>query len=383
MSEHESIAQSWLRYVYYWLNRFEKENVLSDPANLLLIKLENKRKESDSKEVWGAINDLKRLSEKSDSKEAAEIKLCCGMVAADMKDFHDALRLFTEASSKYASFKHQHAIAQWMIGCAQWLLPKREVDAINSWRTSLRIFESLCNHNKGDKENYKWYDEKCKEMQEALHIAAEEYKIPPLPESAAEWNKPDNLATKTSQLKYKTALETSSNGQNFSGEHDDSFSRGRLKTIPVFDHIAAGDFDASGVLAQPVAHVETDRILIEDIPHRVHSLTNAQVVNLPGSQEHFVLKVSGNSMNQSKPVPIEDGDYVLMRRQAVPDNGNLVAAEIVREDTQATLKRYRFLNGQHILQPESNDPAFQDRILMKNEFFIRGVGLAVFKKMRR
>jgi hypothetical protein len=383
MSEYELVAQSWLRYAYSWLNCFEKNGTLSDPANLLLARLENKRRENDSKSVWDIINDLKRLSDKSDDKESAEIKLRCGLIAAEMDNFHNALRLFSEASSKYTSFKHHRAVALWMIGCVQWLLPKREVDAINSWRTSMKGFESLRDHNKITKNDYEWYENRCDEMRNALHVAAETYKIPPLPENTVEWSKNDDSINSLSLSKIldKTLKESSPIAQTDSSVKDESFSWGRLRLIPVYGQIAAGDFGASGVLAQPASRLEINQVLIEDVPYRIHSLVGGQVINLPSPQEHFVLKVSGNSMNLARPMPIENNDYVLMRRQAAADNGNIVAAEIIHEDPKATLKRYRFQAGQYVLQPESADLNFKEQILMKNDFFIRGIALAVLKKL--
>ena len=85
---------------------------------------------------------------------------------------------------------------------------------------------------------------------------------------------------------------------------------------------------------------------------------------------------------------IEDGDYVLLAEQETAEENDIVVAEIEDDaDSLATLKRYRVgygvARGKILLEPESNNPAFQTPFEFTAgaapQVYIRGVALAVFK----
>ena len=97
-------------------------------------------------------------------------------------------------------------------------------------------------------------------------------------------------------------------------------------------------------------------------------------------------------MNLASPEIIENGDYVIMREQYTADNGDIVAALIVKDHGEnerlATLKRYKRKDGKILLQPESDDPDFKKPVYIHrefdekiNEFQIRGVAIAVLKEI--
>jgi repressor LexA len=70
-----------------------------------------------------------------------------------------------------------------------------------------------------------------------------------------------------------------------------------------------------------------------------------------GSGEHFALRVSGDSMTGAG---IEDGDLVLVRRQADCDDGDIVAAiQPGPAEEEATVKRLRRTDGRVVLVPEN------------------------------
>lgn len=71
---------------------------------------------------------------------------------------------------------------------------------------------------------------------------------------------------------------------------------------------------------------------------------------LTGEGELFMLKVSGDSMVDAA---ICDGDWVVVRRQASCDNGDIVAALL---DDEATVKTFRRKDGQVWLMP--HNPAY-------------------------
>lgn len=98
-------------------------------------------------------------------------------------------------------------------------------------------------------------------------------------------------------------------------------------TLPVVGTIAAG---------QPILAEEswTDKIVISE--------------NFFMGNNLFVLKVQGDSMIE---VGIYDGDFVVISKQSVANNGEIVACLI---DNEATVKRFYKENGFFRLQPENS-----------------------------
>jgi len=68
------------------------------------------------------------------------------------------------------------------------------------------------------------------------------------------------------------------------------------------------------------------------------------------SDDTFALKVTGNSMLDDD---IRDGDYVICRRSAVANNGQLVVAIVDKEN--ATLKKFYKEKSRARLQPANDD----------------------------
>lgn len=108
-------------------------------------------------------------------------------------------------------------------------------------------------------------------------------------------------------------------------------------TLPVIGEIAAG---------QPILAEESllDKIVISE--------------NFFMGSNLFVLKVKGESMID---VGIFDGDFVVISKQSVANNGEIVACLI---DNDATVKRFYKENGFFRLQPEnaSMRPIYTDHV---------------------
>ena len=98
-------------------------------------------------------------------------------------------------------------------------------------------------------------------------------------------------------------------------------------SVPVVGEIAAG---------QPILAEESlmDKIVISE--------------NFFVGSNLFALKVKGNSMID---VGIFDGDFVIISKQSVANNGEIVACLI---DNEATVKRFYKENGYFRLQPENS-----------------------------
>ncbi|MFY9262476.1 MAG: transcriptional repressor LexA [Actinomycetaceae bacterium] len=105
---------------------------------------------------------------------------------------------------------------------------------------------------------------------------------------------------------------------------------GQTVNVPLVGRIAAG----GPILAEQ---------MIEDVFPLPRQLT--------GTGELFMLKVSGDSMIDAA---ICDGDWVVVRRQPVADNGQIVAAMI---DDEATVKVFSRMQGHTWLLPRNSDYA--------------------------
>ena len=110
---------------------------------------------------------------------------------------------------------------------------------------------------------------------------------------------------------------------------DDSFnlSRREIVNVPIVGTVAAG---------QPILATENiesySPLLSEEVP----------------SGETFMLRVKGDSMIN---VGIFDGDQILIKKQPVAENGDIIVALI---DDSATVKTYYKENGHFRLQPEND-----------------------------
>jgi repressor LexA len=101
-------------------------------------------------------------------------------------------------------------------------------------------------------------------------------------------------------------------------------------TVPVLGRIAAG----APVLAEE--HVE-DHVAVD--------------AGLAGDEEHFALRVAGDSMIDAG---ILDGDLVVIRRQDVAEDGSIVAAQVPGPaEEEATVKRLRRRGRRATLVPEN------------------------------
>ena len=108
-------------------------------------------------------------------------------------------------------------------------------------------------------------------------------------------------------------------------------------SLPIVGTIAAG----TPILAE---ENWTDKIVINE--------------NLFTGTNLFVLKIKGNSMIEAG---ILDGDFVVISKQSVARNGEIVACLI---DNEATVKRFYRENGFFRLQPENSSmsPIYTDHV---------------------
>lgn len=89
----------------------------------------------------------------------------------------------------------------------------------------------------------------------------------------------------------------------------------------------------------------------------------------------FCLTARGDSMINAR---IHDGDIVFVRRQDMVDNGE-IAAVVVNNDSEATLKRLYYYREKNLLILKPENPAYEDMIYQGeelNEIHILGKAIA-------
>lgn len=132
---------------------------------------------------------------------------------------------------------------------------------------------------------------------------------------------------------------------------DPAFNRHASISIPVVGNVSAGI---------PIT-------ALEDIGEQMMLPTE-----LIGDGVHFILTIQGNSMIDAG---IHDGDYVVIRKQPVADNGEIVVAMV--DEEEATVKRFYKENGHFRLQPENE--AFAPIIV--DDVIILGKVVALLRRL--
>ena len=108
----------------------------------------------------------------------------------------------------------------------------------------------------------------------------------------------------------------------------------------------------------------------------IEAMDNREVMALlpdARNKDIFVLRVKGSSMVEDH---IQDGDYVIVERREVAENGETVVALI--DNDQATLKRFYRENGRVRLQPAH--PDMKPIIVSEGDFAIQGVVIGLLRK---
>jgi repressor LexA len=125
---------------------------------------------------------------------------------------------------------------------------------------------------------------------------------------------------------------------------DDSRSIGPLGVSYGEDHLAPDDAAPAPAYVPLVGRIAAGGpILADQVVEDVFPLPR----QLVGDGELFLLRISGDSMIEAA---ICDGDWVVVRRQPVAENGEIVAAMI---DGEATVKTLRRADGRVWLLPQN------------------------------
>ncbi|MFN8414124.1 MAG: S24 family peptidase, partial [Anaerolineales bacterium] len=266
------------------------------------------------------------------------------------------------------TYTHPHAISQWMIGCIHWATHQK-VKAIASWQSSITLFKTQQDSLQIDTERVQWYNVIIPKLESYLELAIVSGELPVFEES-------DPHAQSASSEKKNSP----------SDEVTDTI---KLLAYAVNDSVPAGGFRPTGYDPDQIGYLEISEVLIEHEPYKIYSTKRINpspyTLNLTPPQEYRTVRVQGTSMNAARPIPINDGDYILVRLQGKARDNDIVVAGIFNTDTLATVKRLRYHGNKIQLIPESTDSneeqnAELERDIASNEVNIVGIVEAIFKK---
>ncbi len=129
---------------------------------------------------------------------------------------------------------------------------------------------------------------------------------------------------------------------------------GEYVQLPLFDSIGCGDFMFADSEVQDFIQIKGSLI--------------------SKGSKYFILRTKGDSMNE---VGVNDGDFILCRKNYLPSNGDK-AVELIGDD--ATLKEFHKTNDSIILKPRSTNPRHKNLIFTEDdEVKIQGVMIRVLK----
>ena len=329
-----------LEHVYPWLNKFGMSH-LSSSSLYLINQMRTALDEDSADKAGGLVQQLKDLAFKlRDNEEVTEILVECAEGFYILNRLDEAEIILSDAVSRAWSDLHRRAVIQWMLGTVQWQsFPSRQ-QAVISWQNSLSDFELLSKQPGLPYEQHAWYKETRAQLEQSVLEAMEQVgRYQDIDRGSSSGNHGEKPVAQSDKARSTPPLPDPGREQSDevprASESNPPSTSDILQLFTISDEIPAGDFGPSGIDPFPIGTVEIDRLLINGRPYSIHSTRGRKVINLPLDQKLAVVKVKGDSMDQEN---ITADDYVILRRVDVPSNGDIVMAEVVGIDSQATLK---------------------------------------------
>ena len=191
----------------------------------------------------------------------------------------------------------------------------------------------------------------------------------------------DNIVLMMQQSLAKTknilANQEQINERNNTTGNSKSSKSATLRSFPIYNGIRAGEPQSS--ISPSDTFLEIESFNINNQPYCLKNLHGSDRIVNKDPNKLYVLKVIGQSMNNSKPETINDGDYVLVYKTNTPEKEDIVVTEFFDGiDLKTTLKRLKSRGSVFYLSPESTDSSHQE-IPLSNEAIISGVVVGVFK----
>jgi SOS-response transcriptional repressor LexA len=384
-------CDQWVAYAYAeWLQwvrtSIPEQYYLRESTRILVSRMRDAVANGLNNDAWNLLGQLKKLGNsiydmrndftgKGFLYEQAEINLECAVVAYEMGDRHESNAVLDLTNGSFLHLSIHKAVACWISGCIHWQSQSHFDTALVNWEKSLQIVSELAKDTSGNEGRF---SEGCAEiakiMSDAIRRASIQGFPPPPP------GMPGARPGTGTRPGPSAPLDPPPSPRPHSTGGSAGRTTARIRTYPVIGSIPAGS--PIGIVDDTDEMMISDRFEINGHFYKAYNLKDGAFINLNQNQRYYLLKVSGESMNNALPVNIEDGDYVLMIKQDTAESGDIVAAEIDDKDRQAeaTLKRYYRRDGRYILEPQSRNPDLRERLTFTTDFYIRGRAIAVFKR---
>jgi hypothetical protein len=333
-------------------------------------------------------NDLVSLY--ANPEQAGEIKLMTALLTldgklADIEKFFVARDLLEEAANRSCEIcnapqeKQFHflAVFSWLRGYVNWQIGNHlqdtltdrhypmkrtdqyRIDAIAAWLICVRVLNELSYSSMMQEPG--WYQKIRWQVSESF------YKT---------WRKNDYYAISHVKPWFPPVYprETEQVAQRVKSSPRKQGWR-IVPSIPVYLYVPAGGWEV--VNLDEVGYAEIETLSIDGIPHQAFDLMGRGQVELKEREAYALVRIKGTSMNK---LEIESDDYVLIHRQDDAQNNDIVLAERIKIDVEATLKRFYKQGNTIELRPESDDPSHEVlRVDKRDNLSILGIAIAVLK----
>jgi len=361
-------CDAWIKYAYEgwldgWIRTLPDRKFMSVSAQNMVKRMKEAEERQNTEGAWSMMERIKRMSgsfynasdrEHSYPSQWAEIYMECALVAYKLGDLTEASKLLRDSVGNFYGEKSLHkAVVYWFLGCIQWQSPTPE-EAVVSWERSMKIMRAASSDVS--------LSERCNQVEETMAQAINTATDQGFP------NSPFNSDQKTTKAEApRQSVRTSASSSSM-----------RLGFLPCYGSIPAGKTASLPADTFP----DEARINSLEINGRVYDILKIRreemEVNLSRGSEYFLMLVKGDSMNNASPVKIKNGDYVLLKDTREANNGEIVAAVIVGEDAEATLKRYLVEGSDRFLKYENAQDITRIPLNGKDHY-IQGVVIAILK----
>ena len=365
-----------LEAAYKWLSRGEIAYP-HDAIGLLAAQIERCLQDKNFAQARTLSEELKYATDAiAGELVQAQVRIVCACAAYGMgepdeafQEINRAIALLEPLKHRDLDYKHVYAAANWLLGKLFLGMPDQHKAALTCYQVCLDAFRSLVYWPDSVFNWAEWYKQRCKEMEKeieaevrgAISGVSAVVGLQPAVADRVAWPISDPTRLRRATLRA-----------------------GPFTSITVLAEISAGDFLPSGGDPEPLETIALkplmEAFVIAGDPFNLyHIRPNEFLVTLKPAEKYYILKVSGDSMNDAS---IESGCYVLVRQQYTADNNDIVAAiNIEAGETTATLKWYVKKNSTIELQPRSKNSKHKPLPIDKSKeaTYIRAVVLGIFK----
>ncbi len=357
-----------------WLRMLEA-SYLSPPAQILIDEINHSLDARDYEHSQQLVDRLLGMRASfSSRKEKAETTLECALVSYQMGNYREAIDALEEARQLYRNNRHYMAIALWMAGCIQWILPEEHDKAYSAWSRCISEFDVL-QKSSGNAIHAQWYYDHVQEIKADIALALKQERLPDFGDRQGQSTGPD-------LQDFPEPLLAPESGQ----ENQQTM----LQLFRVVDEIPAQGFGPGGFRLYTIGEVDINQVIIQGRPFRMVNVHDQNKVISLRSGSYVVLKVLDDNMDapgENGEEGIDTGDFVLIHLQDSANDGDIIATRLGKSQSQVSLARLRIIQDdrQYLVEPHSKNPDRKSNTFnhLNEGFKIFGIVLVVFKPITK